>query len=53
MSNGKIIEEESPQHILMKYNTDSLETAFLMLCCKQKENEVNIFDSLNSLKLII
>jgi hypothetical protein len=40
MRNGVIIEEKSPQDILTKCNTDSLESAFLELCCNQDKNEV-------------
>ncbi|XP_025415789.1 uncharacterized protein LOC112687357 isoform X2 [Sipha flava] len=39
MRNGVIIEEKSPQDILTKCNTDSLESAFLELCCNQDKNE--------------
>ncbi|VVC27807.1 ABC transporter-like,P-loop containing nucleoside triphosphate hydrolase,AAA+ ATPase domain,ABC [Cinara cedri] len=42
MRNGVIIEEGSPQHILAKYNTDSLESAFLKLCYNQNKNQVVI-----------
>jgi len=36
MRNGLIIEEGPPQDILVKYGTDTLESAFLMLCCNQR-----------------
>jgi len=35
MRNGLIIEEGPPQDILVKYGTDTLEAAFLTLCCNQ------------------
>lgn len=40
MRNGQIIEEGSPQYILLKYDTDTLEAAFLTLCCNQENNKV-------------
>lgn len=43
MRNGVLIEEASPQYILNKYDTDSLESAFLALCCKRQENRVSLF----------
>ncbi|KAL5245483.1 hypothetical protein ACI65C_012893 [Semiaphis heraclei] len=36
MRNGLIVEEGPPQDILVKYGTDTLESAFLMLCCNQR-----------------
>lgn len=36
MRNGVLIEEGTPQDILTKYETDSLESAFLLLCYKQE-----------------
>ncbi|XP_022175207.1 ABC transporter G family member 23-like [Myzus persicae] len=36
MRNGLIIEEGPPQDILVKYGTDTLESAFLTLCCNQR-----------------
>ncbi|KAF0762245.1 ABC transporter G family member 23-like [Aphis craccivora] len=47
MRNGLIIEEGPPQDILVKYGTDTLEAAFLTLCCNQgriiqKVNNSNI-----------
>jgi len=35
MRNGLIIEEAPPQDILVKYGTDTLESAFLKLCSNQ------------------
>lgn len=43
MRNGKIIEEGSPQNILVKYGVDTLEVAFLKLCCNKEENQVIFF----------
>lgn len=43
MRNGVLIEEGSPQHILDKYETDTLESAFLTLCCKRDANAVSRF----------
>lgn len=40
MRSGVIIEEGSPQDILIKYDTDSLESAFLTLCYNQENNKV-------------
>lgn len=40
MRNGELIEEGAPQQILIKYEADTLETAFLTLCCKRGENRV-------------
>lgn len=40
MRNGKLIEEGSPQNILCKYNTNSLESAFLRLCYNREINQV-------------
>ncbi|VVC27530.1 Hypothetical protein CINCED_3A011626, partial [Cinara cedri] len=40
MRNGVLVEEGSPQFILAKYNTDTLESAFLKLCCNQNENHI-------------
>lgn len=40
MRSGEIIEEGSPKDILVKYNTDSLESAFLTLCYDQDKNKV-------------
>lgn len=36
MRNGLLVEEESPREILFKYSTNTLEAAFLALCCNQK-----------------
>lgn len=44
MRNGMLIEEGSPQYILNKYETDSLESAFLTLCCKRERNIRNVQD---------
>jgi len=40
MRHGILVEEGSPQDILTKYGTDSLEESFLILCCAQETNEV-------------
>jgi hypothetical protein len=40
MRSGVIIEEGSPQDILIKSNTQSLESAFLILCNNQDKNKV-------------
>lgn len=40
MRNGKIVKEGSPQDILTDYNTETLESAFLIICCNQDTNEV-------------
>lgn len=40
MRNGVLIEEGEPCNILTKYETDSLESAFLSVCCKQEEHKV-------------
>lgn len=40
MRNGVLIEEGSPQYILSKYETESLESAFLTLCSYQDTNKV-------------
>lgn len=42
MRNGLIVEEESPQQMLTKYETQSLEECFLKACCNQQTNEVYI-----------
>lgn len=42
MRNGVLIEEASPQEILLKQNTDSLETAFLSLSYNQQIDQVRI-----------
>jgi len=47
MRNGVLVEEGSPQYILDKYKTDTLESAFLTLCCKRDENLVSYFCSIN------
>jgi hypothetical protein len=36
MRNELIIEEGPPQDILVKYGTDTLESAFLTICCNQR-----------------
>ncbi|VVC43842.1 ABC transporter-like,P-loop containing nucleoside triphosphate hydrolase,AAA+ ATPase domain,ABC [Cinara cedri] len=41
MRNGVLIEEASPQDILVKQNTTSLEEAFLAISCNQKFNKTN------------
>lgn len=40
MRNGVLVEEGSPQYILSKYDTESLESAFLTLCSDQETNKV-------------
>lgn len=40
MRNGLLVEEGSPQEILTKYSTATLEAAFLTLCCNQNMIEV-------------
>lgn len=40
MRNGMLVEENSPQQILTKYNTNSLEECFLTACCNQETNKV-------------
>lgn len=42
MRKGVLIEEGSPQDILAKHRTDSLETAFLTICCKKEVDKVSI-----------
>lgn len=42
MRNGILVEEGSPQQILTKYSTDSLENCFLKSCCNQDTNKVYI-----------
>lgn len=37
MRNGKLVENGPPGDILLKYNTNSLESAFLTICCKTLE----------------
>lgn len=41
MRSGKLIEEGSPQDILHKYNTDTLESAFLTLCRSEEIIQVS------------
>ncbi|XP_050542641.1 ABC transporter G family member 23-like isoform X2 [Daktulosphaira vitifoliae] len=41
MRNGILIEEASPREIITKYNADSLEAAFLNLCCNQDAKKEN------------
>lgn len=45
MRNGILLEEGMPQEILTKHGTDTLETAFLILCCNQKE-ENKVFNNI-------
>lgn len=40
MRGGIIVEEGSPKDILSRCGTDSLESAFLTLCCNQKSKKV-------------
>lgn len=42
MRKGVLVEEGSPRDILAKHSTDSLETAFLTICCKKEEDKVGI-----------
>jgi len=48
MRHGQIIEEGSPQHVLDKYQTDSLESCFLTACHNERNNEVCIVDLFNN-----
>lgn len=41
MRNGILLEEGSPEDILLKYNSESLESAFLTICCNELEQEDN------------
>lgn len=43
MRNGILVEEGSPQEILTKYRTNSLENCFLIACCNQETNKVYAF----------
>lgn len=40
MRNGVLIEEANPMDILIKHGSETLEEAFLMLCCNQEKNNV-------------
>ncbi|XP_050440513.1 ABC transporter G family member 23-like [Adelges cooleyi] len=40
MRNGRILEETSPQNLLIQQNTTSLETAFLKLCQSKEETTI-------------
>lgn len=40
MRNGSVIEEGSPQDILVKYESDSLDSAFVRLCYKQEQEVI-------------
>lgn len=40
MRNGILVEEGTPQNILKKHKTESLESAFLTLCFEQESNKV-------------
>lgn len=42
MRNGVLIEEASPEELLVKQNTNSLEEAFLSLSSNQQFNEVRM-----------
>lgn len=42
MRHGLIIEENSPQHMFAKYQTDSLETCFFKACYNKRNNKVDI-----------
>lgn len=46
MRNGVIAEEGSPQDIISKFNTDSLENAFLSVCYNQERQQVLKFDKM-------
>ncbi|VVC25930.1 Hypothetical protein CINCED_3A000710 [Cinara cedri] len=39
--NGILVEEGSPQNIITKYRRNTLEEAFLSLCCSQETNEIS------------
>lgn len=41
MRKGVLVDEGSPQHILTKYNTESLEESFLIACHNQEINHVD------------
>ncbi|VVC43846.1 ABC transporter-like,P-loop containing nucleoside triphosphate hydrolase [Cinara cedri] len=49
MRNGSVIEEGSPQDILTKYESESLDMAFVRLCYKQEEqnDEAEDYKSVN------
>lgn len=38
MRNGKILHEDSPQHLMTKYNTDSLDECFLLISHEQENS---------------
>ncbi|VVC43845.1 Hypothetical protein CINCED_3A004789 [Cinara cedri] len=40
MRNGVLLEEGPPVDILLKYNTGTLESAFLTICCKEEDNNM-------------
>ncbi|CAI6347958.1 unnamed protein product [Macrosiphum euphorbiae] len=58
MRNGLIIEEGPPQDILIKYGTDTLESAFLTLCCNQRtiikkvDNTVQVKEKVSQKKIL-
>ncbi|XP_060878331.1 ABC transporter G family member 23-like [Metopolophium dirhodum] len=58
MRNGLIIEEGPPQDILVKYGTDTLESAFLTLCCNQRtinkkvDNTVQVKEKIQQKKIM-
>lgn len=54
MRKGVLVEEGSPQNILAKYDTNSLEESFVIACCGQETNEVPITQVLlNQILLLI
>lgn len=42
MRNGVLVAEGSPQSVINKYETDSLEAAFLALCSGRDQNRVKL-----------
>ncbi|XP_025200634.1 ABC transporter G family member 23-like [Melanaphis sacchari] len=50
MRNGLIIEEGPPQDILIKCGTDTLESAFLTLCCDQKSIIKKVHNNIVNIK---
>jgi len=40
MRNGVLVEEGTPQDLLIKYGTETLEATFLTLCSSPKSNKV-------------
>lgn len=42
MRNGVLVGEDSPGALILKQNTETLEGAFLSLCCAQESGKVGI-----------